>query len=168
MVCAADGDILLCNPGQVSLDATLQSLGVVPRGKWAPGQSGAGFFQNVTVQDVLSQTTGVGLFPPRAYFTYDSDVYLSNLRYVLEVVTGQPSQVWATENFAVPLGLDSLYMSSNDAGGVNIGGGQMMSCRDMAKVGQLIVNGGRWPDGNGGARYGPRNLKSGHQLMQIV
>ena len=36
------------------------------------------------------------------------------------------------------------------AEGWNVGGGQMMSCRDMTKIGQLLVNNGAWPDGRGG------------------
>ena len=47
-------------------------------------------------------------------FTFNKNQLVDEVN-VLEVVTGgQPSQVWATEHFAEPLGLDSLYTTSND------------------------------------------------------
>ena len=103
--------------GLVRVDDTLQSLGVEPQGEWAPGKSGAKWYPHVTVKNVLSQTTGVGKVKPGTSFTYDSDEYLGHLRLVLEKITGQPSQIWATEHFAKPLGLEGLYATSNDAGG---------------------------------------------------
>lgn len=60
---------------------------------------------------------------------------------------------YATREFAEPLGVPSLYEYDGQVygigGNLSAGGGQMMSCRDVARVGTLIVNKGMWRAANG-------------------
>jgi CubicO group peptidase (beta-lactamase class C family) len=72
----------------------------------------------------------------------DADV--AHASHLIETVSGQGSAEWATENFAVPMGLPDLYKEDGDH--TDIGGGQMMSCTDMLKVGQLVLNKGKWKE----------------------
>jgi hypothetical protein len=66
----------------------------------------------------------------------------------------QSAREWATQEFAAKLGLPLLYQDDGapddghprqDPSGISAGGGQMMSCRDHARFGQLMVNRGSWP-----------------------
>jgi hypothetical protein len=48
-------------------------------------------------------------------------------------------------------------------GNISAGGGQMMSCLDIARVGTLIVNEGRWKDADGA----PTQLVSKEYIAQL-
>ena len=52
---------------------------------------------------------------------------------------------WATKNFAEVLGLGELYAGDTAGTDFAAGGGQRMSCRQHARVGQLLANMGAWP-----------------------
>mmetsp|Transcript_162463 Transcript_162463/g.520722 ORF Transcript_162463/g.520722 Transcript_162463/m.520722 type:complete len:581 (+) Transcript_162463:401-2143(+) len=66
-------------------------------------------------------------------------------------VTSPPAGRWATpvdwaeESFSEPLGLTGLFRHDGLDGQISFGGGQMLSCRELAKVGQLTLNLGWWP-----------------------
>lgn len=55
---------------------------------------------------------------------------------------------WATKNFAEVLGLGDLYADDDAGTDFVAGGGQRMSCRQHARVGQLLANMGAWPISN--------------------
>jgi hypothetical protein len=76
----------------------------------------------------------VGIAPPGTKFTYDSNVYISHLSYLLHHVTGEPPVEWATREFAIPLGLPDFFAYDNFGEEVSAGGGQLMSCRDALRV----------------------------------
>lgn len=117
---------------------------------WVDPHSGADYYQNVTARHILSQATGVGKDPPGTKFTYDSNVFISHLSYLLHKVTGEPPVEWATRNYAVPLGLPDLFAFDGFGEEISAGGGQLMSCRDALRVGQLLLNKGLWPSVDGG------------------
>mmetsp|Transcript_1189 Transcript_1189/g.3332 ORF Transcript_1189/g.3332 Transcript_1189/m.3332 type:complete len:472 (-) Transcript_1189:160-1575(-) len=89
------------------------------------------------------------MVPPGTAFTYDSDTFIQYLSYLIDaVVTDDSPTGWATRAFAEPLGIPELFAYDGQVygigGNISTGGGQMMSCRDVARVGTLINNGGRW------------------------
>jgi len=124
------------------------------------------YFPNVTARHLLSQTSGVGLFEPGTAFTYDSDEYIQHLSYLLTATAGgnQTAREWATTHFAEPLGIPNLYSyegpdpagrgdtplpEEGGQGAISAGGDMPMLCRDLARVGLLLANGGLWADDNG-------------------
>jgi CubicO group peptidase (beta-lactamase class C family) len=111
---------------------------------------GVDFFPNVTARHLLSQSSGYGRVAPGTFFSYDSFGYIQHLSDALAKATAEPAVAWATREFAEKLGLPELFLSDGVAGGgVSAGGGQLMTCRDLARVGTLLVNGGRWADAAG-------------------
>jgi hypothetical protein len=61
--------------------------------------------------------------------TYDSDAYIQYLSYILRAVTGEEPVAWVTREFAVPLGLSTLWLYDGLNGDVSAGGGQLYTCR---------------------------------------
>ncbi len=55
--------------------------------------------------------TGIGLYEPGTCFRYDSDDYIAHLSFLLNQTAGEnvTALQWATEHFASPLGVPSLY-----------------------------------------------------------
>ena len=85
--------------------------------------------------------------------TYDSDAFIQLISPTLgKVVPGGNVLAFAEEHFAAPLGMPGLFAGDAYVGGGNIsaGGGQQMTCRQIARVGQLLANRGRWRGGGGG------------------
>ena len=55
-------------------------------------------------------SSGVGKVAPGTAFTYDSNIYISHLSYIIgQRANGTSAVRWATDNYAVPLGLPSLF-----------------------------------------------------------
>jgi CubicO group peptidase (beta-lactamase class C family) len=129
----------------VDIDAPIHSYGVEP----AAGVDWGRWWPNITTRHLLSQTTGMGKFPPGSAFTYDSDSYISHLAPLIEVWSGMTPRAFAVK-FATALGVPHLYDWESsapyglDPDHFEIGGGQPMTCRDIARIGQLILNRGRW------------------------
>jgi hypothetical protein len=58
---------------------------------------------------------------------------------------------FAREVYAEPLGIDRLFdFDDVPDGGISAGGGQMASCQEIARAGQLILNRGQWRRGEDG------------------
>ena len=87
--------------GLVDIDKTLASYDVTPKANWS--KSGTDYYSKVTSRHVLTQTTGVGYYPPGSQFTYDSDEYIQHLSYVLAKRTNESPQTWATKTSRSPL-----------------------------------------------------------------
>lgn len=130
--------------GYLDVDKTLESYGVEPQASWGH------YWPNITAKHLLAQTSGLGRVEPGKYFTYDSDSYIQHLSYLMTKVTPESSAFeFANKYFAKPLGIPDLYKYDDIDPEVSIGGGQMMTCRQMARVGQLILNEGKWPTESG-------------------
>ena len=101
----------------------------------------------------FSQTSGYGLAPPGNLFSYDSDVYIQELSALLRVTAGRQhngsAAAFAEHAFAAPLGVPGLYEFDGVGKDISAGGGQMATCREIARAGQLLLNQGKWLDENG-------------------
>ena len=136
--------------GLLDIDKPLQSYGVQPAEIDGPaGAKWKTWWPNVTTRHLLSQTSGQGQYPPGTAFTYDSDEYIGHLSPLLRKVSGVTPREFAVR-FASQLGLAHLYRYEGaPPDGLaddefEIGGGQPMTCPDIARIGQLLLNKGRW------------------------
>ena len=116
-------------------------------------------WRKVTTRHLLSQTTGWGRAPAGTKFDLDptGDV-LAVVSKVLWATTGRPPADWAREHLTGPLGAPDFFNRRGDdddgasRGDVSVAGGQMATCRDAARFGQLIVNQGKWLAEDGSVR----------------
>eukprot|EP00912_Choanoflagellata_sp_UC4_P001530 UC4_evm5s969 len=131
--------------GLIDLDIPLIRYNVTPRANW--NLTGVDFWPFVTARHLLSQTTGIGKHFPGTLFTYDSDSYIQHLSYLVAAVSGKDAVEFATDSVAAPLGIPNFWLADDlPDGAFSAGGGQMITCRDAARFGQLISNGGFWQD----------------------
>ena len=159
--------------GLLDLDTPLHELGItappvpVPRAsdpataareRRHPELRWGSRWREVTTRHLLSQTTGWGRAPPGTTFDLDptGDI-LAMVSKVLWATTGRPPAEWAREHLTGPLGAPDFFNRGGvggDAprGDVSVAGGQMATCRDAARFGQLIVNRGRWLAKDGSVR----------------
>jgi CubicO group peptidase (beta-lactamase class C family) len=88
---------------------------------------------------------GITMMPGDAFF-YDG-VPADHLADIIASATGKSSHRYMLEDVVAPLGCENFSyqpegVDHND--NVRIGGSVLMSCRDLARLGQLYLNGGRW------------------------
>lgn len=129
-------------PAASGVDA--EALAAHPELRWGDEWS------RVTARHVLGQATGLG--EARAGETFDArvtDEILDVLSQVLRATTGLKPAEWAKEHFTGPLGVPDFFARDVGAdgvadGGVRVAGGQMATCRDAARFGQLLINRGEW------------------------
>ena len=135
--------------GLIDIDKPLRSYGVEPHGHW--NTTGVDYFHNVTARNLLSMSSGYGVVPPGTRMTYSSGAFTQELSYLLSAASNASGGAiqYASDNFAVPLGIDELYAYDDVGEQISAAGGQMVSCREAARVGQLIANGGKWLDAGG-------------------
>jgi CubicO group peptidase (beta-lactamase class C family) len=106
----------------------------------------------VTTRHVLTQASGKGIIPPGTGMTYDSNQYIQTLSPLLGKVLEKDNITvldWAEEHFASVLGIGGVFRNNDlyiGGGNVSIGGGQRMTCRQIARCGQLMLNKGNWID----------------------
>ena len=138
--------------GLLDIDRPLHTyIDPMPNVNWST------WWPNVTTRHLLSQTSGQGKYPPGTAFTYDSDQYIGHLSPLLRKISGVSPREFAT-SFASKMGLPHLYDYETTPPGAlsadefTIGGGQPMTCRDIARIGQLILNKGRWNSGSAGGK----------------
>ena len=115
----------------------------------------------VTAQTALPSRSNCLSLPPRAPLPLTappppSQDYIQHLSATLTAVSNLSSGAleYATEKFARPLGIPDLFAyDAMDSGrDFSAGGGQMVSCRDVARVGQLVLNKGAARRGGRGSR----------------
>jgi CubicO group peptidase (beta-lactamase class C family) len=163
--------------GKLSLDTPLVDYGIVAptlentpksslRARAAGGSSSGGSamlggggidwgdeWPLVTTRHLLAQVTGRGAAQAGSRFDYDSSgLVLGVLSQVLRAVTGQPPAAWAREHLTAPLGVPDFFAHDQLSGHISAAGGQMATCRDAARFGQLIANGGHWLSADGSLR----------------
>jgi CubicO group peptidase (beta-lactamase class C family) len=106
-----------------------------PRNDAAMMASKADFFRYVLERPVA--------LPPGIKFVYNSGISLM-LGEVVRKSTGLPADKFAERYLFSPLGITNYYWQKAPNGVVNTLGGLWLRPRDMAKIGQLFLNGGRW------------------------
>jgi CubicO group peptidase (beta-lactamase class C family) len=80
---------------------------------------------------------------PGTCFEYDSGS--SNLlSYIIQARTGQLMADYLSPRLFVPLGIEQPYWITTEDGATRGGGGLYLTAREMAKIGYLYLNGGRW------------------------
>lgn len=114
------------------------------------------YWEQLSVRDLLAQVSSDGSYEPGAVFD-DGDLYsnpdrtpLKFLNGVLRGATNQQPAAFVKKFLAEPLGLSDFFdHEGHENGEISFTGGQLASCRDVARFGQLIVNRGKWkmPDG---------------------
>lgn len=65
---------------------------------------------------------------------------------VIREVTGEPTATFAEERLFGPLGMDSTDLHIDEAGNATLAFGATTTCRDLARLGQLVLDRGRWGD----------------------
>ncbi len=88
---------------------------------------------------------GKSIKPGEKYF-YDG-APADHLANIISVATGKTSYQYMMEHVITPLGCRHFEYQKegvDSAGNVRFGGSILISCRDMARLGQLYLNGGRW------------------------
>ncbi|RZL62889.1 MAG: class C beta-lactamase-related serine hydrolase [Variovorax sp.] len=78
---------------------------------------------------------------PGEAFAYDNPGFVL-LSRVLEAAVGQPLPAWADAHLLQPLGIERIQWPGAGMGRLVLG----MRTRDMAKLGQLFLQNGRWGD----------------------
>jgi CubicO group peptidase (beta-lactamase class C family) len=80
---------------------------------------------------------------PGTKFNYSSGISIA-LGEIIYKVSGLRADEFAKRHLFEPLGIRDYTWLAYPNGVVQTGGGLAMRPRDMAKVGQLVLNGGRW------------------------
>jgi CubicO group peptidase (beta-lactamase class C family) len=160
----------LVQEGLLDIDRPIHEYGVKPTTHFDYGHSWGSFFPNVTTRSLLAQSSGYGVVAPGTEFTYDSEEYIQHLSYVLSAVVKNGTALSYAQAWAKKMGMEGYFDFDDvgdDQGGptqISAGGGQMVSCREIARVGQLINNKGVWLDAAGK----PFQLASADYVEQMV
>jgi CubicO group peptidase (beta-lactamase class C family) len=80
--------------------------------------------------------------PPGQYFFYDTGA-LTLVSAIIRKATGRPLDEFARATLFEPLGITNVEWI-RVKGDTDAGGGLRLRPRDMAKIGQLVLAGGRW------------------------
>ena len=102
----------------------------------------SGMNPDATIRHVLGQVAESD--PVGTKFSYNSGAVIDSLGKVLSAATGAPSEEYAQAQLLAPLGMNYTTWKADKAGNLKAGLGAKSSCRDLARVGQLMLNGGSW------------------------
>lgn len=136
---------VLVTQGRLELDRPLAHYNVKPAAYWGEHQE---YWPLITARHLLTHTSGLGKVPPGTQFEYNSGEHIQHLSLLIGALTRSTHATpvdWAEESFAKPMGLPGLFLHDGLDGEISIGGGQLMSCPQLARIGQLLVNRGKWP-----------------------
>jgi len=110
---------------------------------WVPNPA-KGIVPGSKIKHVLTQTSESELAGTK--FKYNSDDEVNTLGKIITIASGIPSKEFAQTNLFQPLGVhnyswDKVVANITD---LPIGYGMKISSRDAAKLGQLMLNKGKW------------------------
>lgn len=133
-------------------DSVIEYLNrATPHGGDTPPTWNAHYWEGLTVRQLLAQVSSDGSEEPGTVFSDDGKMNdektspLMRLNSVLRGATGRRPVDFAEAHLAEPIGLKNFFATGSGANGdISFVGGQMASCRDIARFGQLIVNEGKW------------------------
>jgi CubicO group peptidase (beta-lactamase class C family) len=80
--------------------------------------------------------------PGEEFYYRDCDPHL--ISHVIRQLTGKTEEQWARERLFEPLGIHEYYWDSDHTGASMGAYGLHLKPRDMAKIGQMVLDHGRW------------------------
>jgi CubicO group peptidase (beta-lactamase class C family) len=83
--------------------------------------------------------------PPGTVWAYNNSA-IQTLQRVLQRATGEDVVAYAKQRLFDPLGMTDTTMTRDRAGNAQMFEGVHSTCRDMARFGTLMLDGGRWGD----------------------
>jgi CubicO group peptidase (beta-lactamase class C family) len=95
---------------------------------------------NDWIQYVLNQPMDAA---PGNVFEYNSGASML-LGKIVREVTGKRIDKWAEEKLFKPLGITNYYWKKTPTGEIDTEGGLYLTPHDLAKIGYLIINDGKW------------------------
>lgn len=86
-----------------------------------------------------------GSIPPGTRFVYDGAA-ADHLADIVSAAVGEPSHDYMKKEVIARMGATARYQPEgvDSRGNVRIGGSMLLSCRDLARLGQLYLDGGMW------------------------
>ena len=97
--------------------------------------------EDATIKHVLAHTAKGEL---GAEFGYNSGPVVRSLGKIVTAATGMPSRQFADKAFFGPLNIQYSRWRTDADGNVDAASGMDTSCREMAKIGQLLLDEGQW------------------------
>ena len=82
---------------------------------------------------------------PGTLFDYNSGVSVL-LGKIIQLKTGKRADAWTEEKLFKPIGINRYYWKITPKGEVDTEGGLYLSAYDLARIGYLFMNEGRWED----------------------
>lgn len=98
--------------------------------------------KNATIRHLLSQTAQED--PPGTTFKYNSGAVVNTLSTIVSKASGMKTKDFAKKYLMEPLGIRYYLWLPDNKGNVPFGAGIIASCRDLARLGQMYLNGGTW------------------------
>lgn len=80
---------------------------------------------------------------PGTSFVYNSGASVL-LGEIVRIITGKKVDEWAEEKLFKPLGITEYYWKKTPTGALDTEGGLYLKEEDLAKIGSLFLNGGKW------------------------
>lgn len=80
---------------------------------------------------------------PGTSFVYNSGASVL-LGEIVRIITGKKVDEWAEEKLFKPLGITDYYWKKTPTGALDTEGGLYLKAEDLAKIGSLFLNGGKW------------------------
>lgn len=95
-------------------------------------------------RDPIRNILGKPLYadPGQEFYYRDCDPHL--LSFTIQRLTGMTIEQWAQEYLFAPLGISDYYWGSDHKGTTMGAVGLHLKPRDMAKIGQMVLDHGRW------------------------
>ncbi len=82
---------------------------------------------------------------PGTRFEYNSGASVL-LGKIVRIITGKRIEKWAEEKLFKPLGISDYYWKETPDGEIDTEGGLYLKAEDLAKIGSLFLNRGKWND----------------------
>lgn len=102
----------------------------------------SGMNPDATIRDVMGQVSQSD--PLGSDFSYNSGAVIDTLGLVLTQATGMASEDYAQQQLLDRLGMQYTTWNSDSDGNIKVGLGVRSSCRDLARLGQLMLDEGTW------------------------
>jgi CubicO group peptidase (beta-lactamase class C family) len=96
-------------------------------------------------RDACRYVLGLAVTAPAGHEFFYNTGALALVSAIVRKATGRPLDEFARENLFEPLGITAVQWERRK-GDTDAGGGLRLQPRDMAKIGQLVLAGGRWND----------------------